>query len=68
MPDAPSLQGNALQILVDGSEPVLRRWIHLMLHKPAGTVTALEDARHPTVADLIPPQFQIGRASWRGTV
>lgn len=63
LPDVPVLQGDARrgtppQILIDGQIPVLRRWIHLMLHKPAGIVTALEDARHPTVADHIPLQFR----------
>ena len=45
-------------IEIDGGETVIRRHIHLMMHKPAGVVTALEDARHPTVAGLIPMIFQ----------
>ncbi len=45
-------------VTVDGRGTVFRRWIHLMLHKPAGVVTALEDARHPTVADFIPEGFR----------
>lgn len=32
-----------------------QRWIYLMLHKPAGVISATEDARHPTVVDLLPP-------------
>lgn len=45
-------------IEIDGAAVVLRRYIHLMLHKPAGCVTAMEDNRHPTVADLLPPEIR----------
>ena len=54
-------------ILVDGLPARLRRHIHLMLHKPAGLVTAMEDQRLPTIAGLIPPAlkhaglFPVGR-------
>ena len=43
---------------IDGAEVSLRRHIHLMLHKPAGCVTAMEDPRHPTVADLLPTEIR----------
>lgn len=45
---------NPPEISVDGTIAVVRRHIHLMMHKPAGRITAMEDARHPTVADLLP--------------
>ncbi len=35
-----------------------RRWLHLMLYKPAGLITALEDPKHRTIAELIPPQYR----------
>ena len=53
--------------VAEGSAPVVerdsliltcRRHIHLMLNKPAGLVTAMEDPNWPTVAELIPPAWQ----------
>lgn len=46
-------------IEIDGTTVLLRRYLHLMLHKPAGCVTAMEDSRHPTVADLLPPEIRV---------
>ena len=55
------------EITVDG-EPLLwrsRTWV--MLHKPAGYLSATEDGRGPTVLDLLPPElrkqglFPVGR-------
>jgi len=48
-------EGAAERIEVDGEATRVRRFLHLMLHKPAGYLTALEDARQHTVAELIPP-------------
>lgn len=31
---------------------------HVMLHKPAGVLTAARDAKQPTVMDLLPPVFR----------
>jgi 16S rRNA pseudouridine516 synthase len=42
------------RIVVDGVAARFHKHIHLMLHKPAGTITAMDDPKHPTVADLIP--------------
>ena len=47
--DRLSLNGNAL----DGR--VVR---HVMLHKPAGLLTAARDAKQPTVMDLLPPVYR----------
>jgi len=49
--------GEPPAVEVDGSPAEYRRWIHLMLHKPAGVVTAMDDPRHPTVAGLVPPRY-----------
>ncbi len=45
------------RIVLDGQPITVRRYIHLMLYKPAGLVTALTDPRLPTIADLIPDAF-----------
>ncbi len=47
--DSLSLNGRAL----DGR--VIR---HVMLHKPAGLLTAARDAKQPTVMDLLPPLYR----------
>ena len=45
-------------VLVDG-EPVAReKYIYVMLHKPAGILSATEDSRQPTVLDLLPPAWR----------
>lgn len=45
-------------ILLDGQTVSVRLHTHLMLNKPAGLVTALDDPRLPTIADLIPAAWQ----------
>ena len=47
------LSANAADVTVDGA-PVDAGEIYVMVHKPAGVVTATEDRRLPTVADLLP--------------
>ena len=42
------------RLAVDGHPLKVRRSIHLMLHKPAGIVTAMEDARLPCLLPLVP--------------
>ncbi|MBR0409219.1 MAG: rRNA pseudouridine synthase [Clostridia bacterium] len=44
-------------ITLDGETLDTRLTRHLMLHKPAGVLTAKEDARQETVMDLLPPVF-----------
>ncbi|MBP1905900.1 16S rRNA pseudouridine516 synthase [Paenibacillus turicensis] len=46
-------------IQVDGSDIVYREFIYLMLHKPAGVISATEDKFDKTVLDLISPQDQV---------
>ena len=46
------------QITLDGQILTAKKRRVLMLHKPAGYVTATEDAKEKTVMELLPPQFQ----------
>ena len=44
-------------VLLDGKPLVFRRYLYLMLNKPAGLVSATEDAREKTVLSLLPDSF-----------
>jgi len=44
-------------ITLDGSPVSSSRFLYIVLHKPAGYLTALEDSRLPTIADLIPQEL-----------
>ncbi len=52
---------------IGGEKARVSRYLHYMLHKPAGFVTALDDPRHATVASFFPPNlltagiFPVGR-------
>jgi len=46
------------QITLDGAPLVVETDVYLMLHKPAGVVTATEDKRLPTVVSLLPEKYQ----------
>ena len=48
----------ACDLLLDGVPIRKNAPVLLMLHKPAGYVTATEDARDPTVMELIPEEFR----------
>ena len=45
-------------VSLDDQPIVLKKQVHLMMHKPAGVITALDDPRHPTIAGLIPAQYR----------
>ena len=55
------------RIQVDGRDIVYRKFIYLMLNKPGGYLSAVEDARDPVVTDLVPEHlrhfrvFPVGR-------
>ncbi len=55
------------KIAVDGGEVDCTPHVYLMLHKPAGLLTATEDKNQPTVLDLLPAHlrrrglFPVGR-------
>ena len=54
-------------VLVDGADIGYARQTYIMLHKPAGVLSATEDPRQRTVLDLLPPElrrrglFPVGR-------
>ena len=45
-------------LAVDGEPVRLCRYAYIMLHKPAGVLSATEDGRGRTVLDLLPPEYQ----------
>lgn len=45
-------------VTVDGVAVSGERYTYLLLHKPAGVLTATEDRRQPTVMDLLPQQYR----------
>ena len=45
-------------IQVDGEELRFTPYHYVMLHKPAGVLSATEDRRAGTVLDLLPPELQ----------
>lgn len=45
-------------ITVAGETISLCRFTYVMLHKPAGVLTATEDRKQPTVRDLLPPELR----------
>lgn len=48
----------AVEITVDGTVLHCRRYTWIMLHKPAGVLSATEDGRGTTVLDLLAPELQ----------
>ena len=58
---------NLAQVTVSGQVVAAATHTYLMLYKPAGVVTAVTDAQHPTVIDLVAsepshqPLFPVGR-------
>lgn len=58
-------------ILLDGEPLGYEKFTYVMLHKPAGVLTATEDRRQETVLDLLPPELRRralspGRAARQG--
>jgi 16S rRNA pseudouridine516 synthase len=57
----------AQEIAVDGETVRYQRHFYVLLHKPAGVITATEDARQATVLDVLPAElrhrdlFPVGR-------
>ena len=51
-------QRQGLVLLVDGQSVLCDRYTYLMLHKPAGLVSATEDSRQPTVLELLPEHLR----------
>lgn len=45
-------------ITVAGETIAFHRFTYVLLHKPAGVLTATEDRKQPTVLDLLPPELR----------
>ena len=43
------------KVTVEGKEIVYRRFLYIMMNKPAGVLSATEDRKSRTVLDLLPP-------------
>ena len=52
------VDADAACLLVDGQVLDCRRYTYLMLHKPAGVLSARVDGRQQTVLDLLPPELR----------
>ena len=48
----------AARILVDGAPLAHEKYVYVMLHKPAGILSATEDSRQRTVLDLLPAEWR----------
>lgn len=48
----------AAVVTVAGEIVALHRFTYVLLHKPAGVLTATEDRKQPTVLDLLPPELR----------
>lgn len=46
------------KVTVEGKEIVYRRFLYIMMNKPAGVLSATEDRKSRTVLDLLPPPAQ----------
>ncbi len=49
---------DGLDLRVDGESLMASRYTYLMLHKPAGLISATEDPRQATVLELLPPHLR----------
>ena len=54
----PGLNVNPCDVQLDGQAAEIETEIYLMIHKPAGVVTATEDKKLPTVVSLLPEALQ----------
>lgn len=45
-------------VLLDGKAVTYQEFTYVMMHKPAGVLSATEDKREKTVLDLLPPELQ----------
>ena len=46
------------ELAIDGQILKYRKHIYVMLHKPAGVISATEDYQHRTVFDILPEEYQ----------
>ena len=52
------IDGEVCLICIDNVPINCKKYRYFLLHKPAGVLTAVEDARQKTVLDLFPPDLQ----------
>lgn len=45
-------------VLLDGREIAYKKYVYIMLHKPAGYVSATEDKKQKTVLELLDPSYR----------
>lgn len=45
-------------VTVSGERVAYKKYVYLMLNKPAGYVSATEDFKYPTVIDLVPEEYR----------
>lgn len=61
------IDAEASRLQVDGEEVAIKKYIYIMMNKPAGVLSARSDACQKTVLDLLPPElrrqslFPVGR-------
>ena len=55
---ARKIDPEAYSIAVNGREINYRKYLYLMMNKPAGVLSATEDRREKTVLDLLPPELR----------
>lgn len=49
---------NADEVRLDGEKLLYKKYIYLMMNKPAGVVCATEDLRQKTVIDILPEEYK----------
>lgn len=54
----PGLNVQPNEVMLDGNPIDAEVEVYLMIHKPAGVVTATEDKKFPTVVSLLPEHYQ----------
>ena len=52
---AQKLEPGRDRVTAEGQEILYRQYLYIMMHKPAGVLSATEDRQAPTVLDLLPP-------------
>lgn len=48
---------NAAQVTLDGRQMIYKKYVYLMLNKPAGYISATWDKEKPVVTDLVPEEY-----------
>ncbi len=55
---AQKVESDTSTVCIDGQDADYREHDYLMMHKPAGVVSATEDPNETTVIDLLPPRYR----------